>query len=264
VKAPAQALPSPTLFDPTAAKAPQPNPNTLYEAVKTASLLQREPAPASRHLANSPRMFLDYKVDALGASGVGRVEIWYTRDLGQSWHKLSDDSDRQSPAEINLPGEGTYGVSLVVSNGRGFGANPPKTGDAPDYWVEIDTTRPIGDITAIHASEDGALHITWTARDKNLGGEPIELSYAASREGPWNMIAKGLRNDGLFRWSPPIEVGAQAFFRLTVRDQAGNLSTSETHQAVPLDDQSRPRGRVLGISTSGPRPANGNTLPPLP
>ncbi len=257
---------NPTLFDPANDKTapPAPSPNTLYD-VKTTSFLARDAAPANRHLSNSTRMFLEYKVDSLGASGVGRVEVWYTRDLGQSWNKLCDDTDKQSPAEINLPGEGLYGVSLVVTNGRGFGGSTPKTGDAPDYWAEIDTTRPIGDITAIHAGDDGALHITWIARDKNLAAEPIELAYAANRDGPWQSIAKAVKNDGLFRWAPPVEVGPQAFFRLTIRDQAGNTTMSETHQPVPLDDQSRPRGRVLGISTSTPRPSTGSpALPPLP
>jgi hypothetical protein len=239
------------LFDP-AAKTPAPLPNTLYE-VKSTALVTREPSPPNRHLAAQARMALDYKVDALGASGVGRVEIWYTRDLGQSWHKLCEDADKQSPADITLPAEGVFGVSMVVSNGRGFGANPPKTGDTPDFWIELDSTRPQADITAIRAADDGALHITWAARDKNLGDDPIELSYAASRQGPWQIIARGLKNDGAYRWTPPAEVGPQAFFRVTVRDQAGNVTNAETSQPVPIDDHSRPRGRVLGISPTAER-----------
>jgi hypothetical protein len=247
------------LYDPATVKAPAPLPSAVQD-VKTTALLTKEPSPANRHMSNTGRMALDYKVDSMGASGVGKVEVWYSRDLGQSWHKLCEDTDRQSPVEINLPGEGLFGVSLVVSNGRGFGANPPRTGDSPDYWIEIDSTRPLADITAIHAAEDGALHISWGARDKNLTGEPIELSYAANREGPWHTIAKGLKNDGGYRWMPPVEVGPQAYFRVTVYDQAGNITHAETTQPVPLDDQSRPRGRVLGINNNaGPRPIS---LPP--
>jgi hypothetical protein len=250
------------LYDPATAKAPAPLPTAVQHEVKTTALLTKEPSPANRHLSTSGRMHLDYKVESMGVSGVGKVEVWYSRDLGQSWHKLCEDTDRQSPVEINLPGEGLFGVSLVVSNGRGFGANPPRTGDSPDYWIEIDTTRPLADITAIHAAEDGALHISWGARDKNLTPEPIELAYAANRDGPWHVIAKGLKNDGGYRWMPPAEVGPQAFFRVTVRDLAGNITHAETTQPVPLDDQSRPRGRVLGINpAAAPRPVS---LPPTP
>jgi hypothetical protein len=212
---------------------------------------------AQRQLLNATRTFVDYKVEALGASGVGKVEVWCTRDQGKTWIKVGEDTDRQSPVEVNLPGEGVWGVILAVSNGRGFGGNPPRPGETPDYWVEIDTARPVADITAIHASDDGALHISWAAKDKNLAQEPIELSYAAKREGPWHSIAKGIRNDGTYRWMPPAELGPHAFFRMTVKDEAGNVTQSETTQPVPLDDQSRPRGRVLGISTAAtPRPSN--------
>ena len=44
---------------------------------------------------------------------------------------------------------------------------------------------------------------------------------------------------------------------MTAKDEAGNVTQSETTQPVPLDDQSRPRGRVLGISTAATsRPNN--------
>jgi hypothetical protein len=249
------------LYDPATAKAPASLPPAVHQDVKTTNLLSKEPLPSSRQLSSTGRMFLDYKLESAGVSGIGKVEIWYTRDLGQSWHKLCEDNDRQSPVEINLPGEGLFGVSMVVSNGRGFGANPPRTGETPDCWIEIDTTRPLADITAIHASDDGALHISWGARDKNLTSEPIELSYAAQRDGPWHLIAKGLKNDGGYRWVPPTEVGPQAYFRVTVRDLAGNITHAETTQPVPLDDQSRPRGRLLGINPGGARPASVQPAP---
>lgn len=209
-------------------------------------------ALARKHVVNDTHVFLDYKIDQTGASGVGKVEIWLTRDEGQSWQKVREDSDLKSPAEIDLPGEGLFGVTLVVSNGRGFGAVPPKQGDQPDYWIEVDVTRPTGELLGIRpvGSNDGALVITWSARDRQLATEPIELYFAATREGPWRPIAKGLANDGNFRWIPPRDSGPHAFLRLVVRDQAGNTATCDTAQPVALDDLSRPRGRVLGVSTS--------------
>lgn len=219
--------------------------------VQPASLSKRT-ALARKHVVNDTHVFLDYKIDQTGASGVGKVEIWLTRDEGQSWQKVREDSDLKSPAEIDLPGEGLFGVTLVVSNGRGFGAVPPKQGDQPDYWIEVDVTRPTGELLGVRpmGSNDGALIITWSARDRQLATEPIELYFATTREGPWRPIAKGLANDGNFRWIPPRDSGPHAFLRLVVRDQAGNTATCDTAQPVALDDLSRPRGRVLGVSTS--------------
>ena len=209
--------------------------------------------PLKRHLVNNGHVFLDYQIEKEGASGVGKVELWYTTNMGQSWQKFGEDPDRKSPAEIDLPGEGIYGVTIVVANGRGFGANPPQTGDTPDWWIEVDTTKPKADLVSVRTNpngEDGSLYISWSAKDKNLHSEPIDLYYALQRQGPWLPIAKNLKNDGTFRWTPSPETGSHALNRLTVRDQAGNSSSSETIQPVALDDLSRPRGRVVGVNTA--------------
>src|SRR4029077_9217814 len=209
-------------------------------------------SPDHRHLINNPHIFLNYQIEQTGASGVGRVEIWCTRDLAKTWQKLDEDVNRKGQAELDLPGEGVYGLTVVVSNGRGFGANPPKPGDTPDWWVEVDSTKPQAELLAVQSNpkgEDGSLHITWRAKDKNLDAEPIDLFFAANRQGPWVPIAKGLKNDGLFRWIPSADVGSHAFIRLTVHDRAGNSAPSDSIQPVFLDDLSRPRGRVTGIIT---------------
>jgi hypothetical protein len=220
-------------------------------------------ANLTRQLVNNSHVFLEYQIEQMGPSGVGKVEVWITKDQGQSWQRLGEDANRKSPVEIDLPGEGLFGVSLVVTNGRGFGGTPPSPGDAPDWWIEVDVTKPTAEILAVQPAfgqDDGGLVITWTARDKNLGAEPIDLYYGISREGPWQTIAKGLKNEGHYRWAVPTDVGAHAFLRLVASDKAGNVTQVETTQPVALDDLSRPRGRVVGVATTGPRltPPSGN------
>jgi hypothetical protein len=204
-------------------------------------------------LVNNRRVFLEYRIEQQGPSGVGRVEIWCTHDHGQTWKKLGEHRDGSSPAEALLPADGVYGLSLVVSNGLGFGAQPPITGDTPDWWVEVDTVQPTAQLTEVRmARQDGpAVEIGWTSQDRNLGTAPVELAYAVTRQGPWVPIAKGLKGDGQYRWVPPADIGQQAFLRLTVRDLAGNTTTTETTQPVALDDLSRPRAYIAGISTEG-------------
>ena len=224
---------------------------------------RRDGAAPNRQLVNNPRVVLDYQLDQVGASGVGRVDIYITRDSGQNWQKIGEDADKKSPAEVNLPGDGLFGISLAVTNGRGFGGNPPQPGDQPDWWVEVDTTKPTAEITGIRTGnpgEDaGAIYISWTAKDKNISPEPIDLFHAPSREGPWLPIAKGLRNEGQYRWVPGRDVGSQAFIRLVAHDQAGNIARSETVQPVPLDDMSRPRARPVGLNPA----VRTTSVPPL-
>jgi hypothetical protein len=207
---------------------------------------------AHHMLVNSRRVFLDYRIEQAGASGVGRVEIWCTHDNGQSWKKLGDDRDCNRPVEAVLPGDGVYGLTLIVCNGLGFGGHAPVTGDTPDWWIEVDTVQPTAQITMVRmAREDGpAVEVGWTSQDRNLGGAPVELAYAVAKEGPWTPIAKGLKGDGQYRWVPPPDIGQQAFIRLTVRDLAGNSTITETTQPVALDDLSRPHAYISGISTN--------------
>src|SRR5207302_363786 len=110
------------------------------------------------------------------------------RNMGQSWQKLGEDATHKGQAEVDLPGEGVYGVTIVVANGRGFGATPPKSGDIPEWWIEVDTTKPQAELLNVRSNpggDDGTLHITWTAKDKNLDAESIALYYAVNRQGPW-------------------------------------------------------------------------------
>ncbi len=246
---------------------PSVNPIPVEPAVKSLEFkanasLPVNPVSLNKQIVNNTHLFLDYQIEQMGASGVGKVEIWMSRDKGQTWQKHGEDTDRKSPAELDLPGEGEFGITLVVTNGRGFGGLPPVSGDTPDWWVELDVTKPHVEIVGVRPGsidESGALHISWTARDKNLGQAPIDLFYAVERNGPWHPIAKGLRNEGHYRWNVPGDLGPHAYIRLVAIDQAGNAAHCETAQAVALDDLSRPRARVFGISTSAPK-----TLPRNP
>ncbi len=225
-------------------------------ATTTSGNLARQTPAGPMEIVGHPTVFLNYAVEDVGASGVGKIEIWVTGDQGRTWRKNVDVSASKNPAEIRLPGEGVYGLKLVAANGRGFGAQPPQSGDPADSWVEVDMTKPKAEIVAVQCgagAEAGVLTVFWKAEDKNLATDGIELLHAASREGPWMPIAKGLHNEkgneGQYRWTPPATAGAQTFLRLIVRDRAGNTAISQTVQPVPLDDLSRPRIRVLNVST---------------
>ena len=81
----------------------------------------------------------------------------------------------------------------------------------------------------------------------DLGPAPIDLYYASDADGPWQPIAKGLRNDGTYRWLVPPIAGSEFFVRLEVKDQAGNVARCQTPQAVVMET-TQPRARVLGMN----------------
>lgn len=217
-------------------------------------------ASANRSVVSGPIAQLEYRVEQVGASGVGKVEVWITSDEGKNWQKLCEDPDHTSPAEVRLPGEGVYGLSVVVTNGNGVGDPPPARGTVPDSWVEIDSTRPSAQLLSVRQGqgEDAAfLLINWAASDKNFGPTPVDLYYAAQREGPWQPIVRGVKNDGYYRWTVPPQAGSEFFVRLDVTDRAGNTTRCESPHPVVVD-LTRPRARVLGVTGSLSSPS-GNT-----
>jgi len=200
---------------------------------------------------NSTHATLAYQIDQPGPSGVGRVEVWLTQDKGQTWKFLCEDPDRCSPVEIDLPGDGLYGLSLVVANSAGTACTPPAPGETPDWWVEVDTSKPVAQITSVHP-ENGALVITWVATDNCLKPEPIDLYYGVRPDGPWLPIARSLRNDGSYRWMMPTSLGAEIYVRMEVTDRAGNVADCQTPQPV-VRDPMRPKAHVIGLATGDKR-----------
>jgi hypothetical protein len=222
-----------------------------------------------RQFVNTTKVFLDYQIENVGQSGVGKVEVWITRDRAKSWQKVSEETQRKNPVEIQFPGDGLFGVTLVASNGRGVAGASPAAGDTPDWWIEVDTTKPSAQITKIYsATENGksVVHIHWTVQDKNPGDTPVDLFYAATPQGPWLPIAKGLKAEGQHRWAPPTEIGAQAHLRLIARDAAGNTSVVLSQEPVLFDDPARLRAVIRGITTgtSSPTPSAPPAVTPTP
>ena len=212
----------------------------------------------SRQIINTTRASLAYQIDQVGPSGIGKVEVWVTVDQGHSWQRVCEDAGRRSVApaagptprhaEFELPGDGVYGVRIVVTNGNGFGGRTPIAGDQPQCWIEVDTACPVVALREIEPVSNGStIDVRWMVSDKNLGAEPINVYYATRKEGPWLALAKNLKNDGLYRWQFPRDAGGQFFFRVEATDLAGNTARGETTTAVMLD-LTEPRASVIGVN----------------
>ena len=249
-----QITPMPTPIEPkTITQLPSPAElqNKVASPAPVASENTQRPAGATQ-LLNTINASIEYRLDQIGSSGVGKVEIYMTPDNGQSWHRLGDDADKRSPAEVRLPGDGVYGIRICVTNGNGFGGKAPIRGDAPQCTLEVDTTTPFLQLRSaelLHSA--GQVELRWNATDKNLGSEPVTLSYRTGATGPWQVIARNLKNDGLYRWTFPRDAaGGQLFFKVEVTDQAGNVAQDISRQPVVID-VSEPRATVVGVSGSG-------------
>ena len=203
---------------------------------------------------------IEYKLEGAGDSPV--VELWYTRDRGVTWQSAGQDQDGRSPAAFTAPGEGLYGLILVVQDRGRYSRSAPAAHDSPQTWVFVDSTPPLVQFDRVEPAADfanrPALEFYWTAHDDNLGARPVCLSYQCCVDQTWRTIESSVANTGRYSWTVPADLGGQVTLRLSVRDEGGHvverqlgpLSVQRFARAAALPD-TRPAG-----STAASAPAH--------
>jgi hypothetical protein len=214
-----------------------------------------------RTFVNNKQISLNYDLRDVGPSGVSAVELWYTLYQGRVWNKLTEypidlknaaDARESKKLTFEVQDEGIYGITLVAKSGVGLGAKPPQPGERPQFWIEVDLTKPdvkMHDILVGNGFDKGKLNINWTARDKNLGPNPIRLSYSVDKS-EWNTIADKLANNGRYIWRMPEGLPYQFYVRVEAIDLAGNIGEAITQERVKVD-LSLPKAVISGIAPSG-------------
>jgi hypothetical protein len=204
--------------------------------------------PVAVREVSSKRIVMDYEIKDIGPSGISTVDLWYTRD-GRKWDKCPIGAQRTSPYVLEVKEEGLYGITLVASSGIGLKKRPPRPGDNPQVWIDVDVTKPVVRIagcTVGAGPEADNLTITWRAQDKHMGERPISLSYAETADGPWSSIAANVENTGSYVWKMPSNVPQRLIVRVEATDLAGNVGMAQTREPV-LIDLAKPTVSILSV-----------------
>ena len=211
------------------------------------------PPGVSLRMVNSRVFELEYELGA--SSGVGRVELWATRDGGQTWQCWGPDADNRSPMIVSVPEEGVYGFRVMASSDPRAPPSGPAPGEKPDMWIGADWTRPTGRITAVQtmsAAQPAQVVIRWEASDRYLADRPISLFYSPTGAGgSWTAIATALENTGQFTWTTPAHTPDRIYIRLEIRDRAGNLTVDQTREAVNVG-QPAERAKIRDVRPVSP------------
>lgn len=226
-----------------------PQPNMDHSAIDGELL----PPGIHPHMVNKSQFELLYDVESVGAAGIAQIELWGTSDGGQHWLSYGLDDDARSPMLVKVDGEGIYGFRVVVKTGAGLEGAKPASGDAPDVWVGVDLTKPVGNLISAEqgsGDEAGELVICWEAADERLAPRPISLRMSESPDGPWHTIASGLDNTGRYAWRLDQRTPQRLFLRLEVRDEAGNVRIDDSTEPVTIE-RFRPQGRIRDVRSAG-------------
>lgn len=201
--------------------------------------------------ANEVPVKIEWTGGDLGGSGLKRVSLWITRDGGQSWKLYGDDPALKSPFFFTEL-DGVYGLKLVGEDKMG-NANPsPVPGMPPIVTLTLDRTKPeVKLISPVPPGYPGgsAMSIQWTAKDNvDMPANGIALSFSDDAGKTWKEIAKGLKNDGLYTWTPPRANLPDCRVKIIATDFAGNVA-EVVSQRFGID-AGVPEARAIGPDRS--------------
>jgi hypothetical protein len=216
---------------------------------------------AGMEYRNSNRLNVEYTVDKVGASGLGSVDLYVTRDDGANWQRLTGEQINPAPPGLDamppakrsiaaeLPGEGRYGLYLIVRSGVGLGKQPPRNGDKPQMRVEVDMTPPEGALYGLQPApgQVDAVIIRWKATDLNLAERPIHLEWTDRKGGTWTQIGEtNLQNTGSYTWRLPSQIPGKVYLKMSITDLAGNTAVAESAEPVTID-LTEPEAKITGL-----------------
>ena len=199
--------------------------------------------------SNTKTFSLDYRVDNDPGSPIRDVELWGTTDQGQTWSAWGSDPDRRTPFDIEVETDGLFGFRMVIIGANGLASNRPRNGDNADAWIHVDTSKPYAKLTSAlygTGSEAGSLIIEYQAKDEYFGERPVSLFFGETPDGPWQVISRGVRNQGRFAWPADPNLPPTIYLKIEAIDAAGNIATSVLDLPVNVEGIA-PRGRIQGF-----------------
>jgi hypothetical protein len=237
---------------------PPRNGATGASAARDTELTPARALQPSLHYVNNRSVSL--KVNAkVGPSGLTQAYL-YVADEKLVWTKAKESGPRSAPpvTEPDKPRlipldfvytaekDGLYNFIVIIENHRGQSRPVPKRGDAGDYQVMVDTTKPAVEIISTRVASNGdrgaAVDIRWKATDANIAPVPIKLEYAAVRAdrpgelGEWKAITPDwIDNTGQHTWAAPTGEAYEFHVRVTCKDRAGNDASAVTAKPVNVD-----------------------------
>jgi hypothetical protein len=194
------------------------------------------------YYTNTPRDIVPQVPDL---SSVAKVRFFASNDGAKTWKLLKElpvpEGAKTPPRlEFRPEADGAYVVATSAVYKKGTAEADPKPGQEPTFALHIvvDTIKPaLGavDATLDKAAPDSAMvAVTWSASDANFGTDPVAIEASSDGGATWP-ISFPAAAQGATKIKVPLNRTSRTVqVRVTARDLAGNVSTSEArHIELP-------------------------------
>jgi hypothetical protein len=217
--------------------------------------------PANRpkiEYISTNKLRVSSKITHITRSGVKAAQLFVLEPSNTDWKAAgkkegltitteTPDAERLVGIDYEAPRDGQYGFVLQPISGAGTKLDDPRTGDTPQYLVEVDTTKPEMAFKNVKVTGRGLngplVEIEWEAKDKNLTAEPIVLEYSEDRQ-KWKPIAGKTTNTGRYTW----EITNAKLWKFWVRGQASDMAGNTTLTDY-LDEKNQPQVVLVDLET---------------
>src|SRR4029079_17686822 len=114
-------------------------------ALRPASAVQDPPAVAANETYSSKR-YVEIPLDRSLLGGKKGAELWSSTDNGQTWVNHGDIDATKPSAAFLAPRDGRYGFLIVPLAAAARRETTPKTGDAAEKVIIVDTLPPVVEV----------------------------------------------------------------------------------------------------------------------
>jgi hypothetical protein len=224
---------------------------------------------------------IKYDVVQSGATGLDRVELWYTKvgqtDWKKKWTLYQFSTNGKGTFVFEAPELAEYGFYVIAQNRAGQWSKPRPDGQTeiePDYTKWVDPYAPFLKVLSPKAGEclrgGSEVAVRWVANDDNLLEKPVKIELFSGDKSVL-VVENATENDGVQSFLFPYKSGKYSI-RVTATDRAGHVTEESTGEflidsgniAVSIEVLEEEYIREgMGIENSG-TPPSADTAPADP
>lgn len=196
---------------------------------------------------------------------IRELVLYASADQGKTWNQAAVITPEKSGFVFVAPADGTYWLRSAIVNRNGQQQPENPAAGRPEWVLVIDTAKPT--VRSLHARRQGdEVVVTWDVQEEHPDWGALRLEYQLKGASVGTPIEAKPGPSGQAKFRPA--GSAPLTVRLTVRDQAGNVSIAQDEVAGTETVAANYTPNVPPASAGNvPPPVNTPSLPtqiPLP